>query len=182
MSQFIKLYFTSSMLSMFRTLIHHQELRLFCCITTLVVCSSFCVWWSFGVAGLGWYPCGRLCFILPHGYHPNPATPKLHHTQKEEQSMWWYNRKVAAPDDGCINVRNMLSIEEVKQNLLWHQVGLLFLNCFILFCLGPLSADDVGLEKLGNYVDQAIRSTASKVRFQPWQKLRFISRLEMEPT
>jgi len=44
--------------------------------------------------------------------------------------MWWYNRKVAAPDDGCINVRNMLSTEEVKYNLikLWHQIRLLFFN------------------------------------------------------
>jgi len=28
--------------------------------------------------------------------------------------MWWYNRKVAAPDDGCNNVRNILSIEDGK--------------------------------------------------------------------
>jgi len=40
------------------------------------------------MAGLGWYPCSRLKRA--------------------------YNRKVKAPDDGCINVRNMLSIEEVK--------------------------------------------------------------------
>jgi len=56
-----------------------RSLRLFYCITTLVVCSCFDVCWSFGVAGLGWYPCSRL-----------------------------------QPDDGCINVRNMLHIEEVK--------------------------------------------------------------------
>jgi len=47
----------------------------------LVVRSFFDVRWSFGVAGLGWYPCGRM--------------PQ-------------------APEDGCVNVRNMLSIEEVK--------------------------------------------------------------------
>jgi len=40
------------------------------------------------VAGLGWYPCDRL----------QPDT-----TEKSQ-----------APDDGCINIRNMLSIEEVK--------------------------------------------------------------------
>jgi len=35
---------------------------------------------------LRWYPCSRLkhCFNLPHGYHPNPATPKLQHTSKHE--------------------------------------------------------------------------------------------------
>ena len=37
-----------------------RSLRLFCCITTLVVCSCFDVCWSFGVAGLGWCPCGKL--------------------------------------------------------------------------------------------------------------------------
>ena len=37
-----------------------RSLRLFYCITTLVVCSGFDVRWSFGVAGLEWYPCGRL--------------------------------------------------------------------------------------------------------------------------
>jgi len=40
------------------------------------------------VAGLGWYPCRRL----------QPGSIE----------------KSQAPDEGCINVRNMLSIEEVK--------------------------------------------------------------------
>jgi len=48
---------------------------------------------------------------LLHGYHPNPATLKLQHTSKQEHAT---NVKSQAPDDGCINVRNMLSIEEVK--------------------------------------------------------------------
>ena len=42
------------------------------------------------MAGLVWYPCSRL----------KPAT--------------WLPLQSQAPDDGCINVRNMLSIEEVK--------------------------------------------------------------------
>ena len=37
-----------------------RSLRLFYCITTLVVCSCFDVCWSCGVVGLGWYPCSRL--------------------------------------------------------------------------------------------------------------------------
>jgi len=43
MSQFIKFYFTSSMLNMFRTLIHPSSgaCDFFYCITTLVVCSCF---------------------------------------------------------------------------------------------------------------------------------------------
>ena len=43
------------------------------------------------MAGLGWYPRSRL----------QPDT-------------WIWMGKSQAPDDGCINVRNMLSIEEVK--------------------------------------------------------------------
>ena len=42
------------------------------------------------MAGLGWYPCSR-----------------LHHCGDTIE-------KSQASDDGCINVRNMLSIEEVK--------------------------------------------------------------------
>jgi len=90
-----------------------RNLRLFYCITTLVVCSCSDLCWSFGVAGLGWYPCGRLkhSFSLPHGYHPNPATPKLQHTSEQEHATI---EKSQAPDDGCINIRNILSIEGVK--------------------------------------------------------------------
>jgi len=56
------------------------------------------------------------CFSLPHGYHANPATPKLQHTSKQEHTTKCADtiEKSQAPDDGCINVRNMLSIEEVK--------------------------------------------------------------------
>jgi len=28
----------------------------------------------------------KLCFSLLHGYHPNPATPKLQHTSKQEHT------------------------------------------------------------------------------------------------
>ena len=38
--------------------------------------------------------------------------------------------KSQAPDDGYINVRNMLSTYEVKYNNKWHQVGLLFFNYY----------------------------------------------------
>jgi len=53
----------------------------------------------------------QLFFSLQHGYHPNTATPKLQHTSNQEQ----YDRcgdstaQSQAPDDGYINVRNMLS-------------------------------------------------------------------------
>ena len=56
------------------------------------------------------------CFSLLHGYHPNPATPKLQHTSKQEHTtnVVITIEKSQAPDDGCIKVRNMLIIEEVK--------------------------------------------------------------------
>ena len=84
------------------------------CITTLVVCSCFDVCWGFGVAGLGWYPCGRLkpaTRIPPQSNHTE--TPTLIETRTHDQSGDTIE-KSQAPDDGCINVRNMLSIEEVK--------------------------------------------------------------------
>jgi len=30
--------------------------------------------------------CNKAGFSLPHGYHPNPATPKLQHTSKQEHT------------------------------------------------------------------------------------------------
>ena len=66
------------------------------------------------MAGLGWYPCGRL----------KPATwipPQPRHTETPTHiETRTYNQcgdrieNSQAPDDGCINVRNTLSIEEVK--------------------------------------------------------------------
>jgi len=46
--------------------------------------------------------------------HPNPTTPKLQHTSKQEHTTSVVIEKPQAPDGGCINARNMLSIEEVK--------------------------------------------------------------------
>ena len=82
MSQFIKLYYTSSILDMFRTLIHPSSgVYDFSIVSPhwLCVLFSMCV----GVSvWLGWD------VIRVAGFKP--------------------------PDDGCINVRNMSSIEEVK--------------------------------------------------------------------
>jgi len=55
------------------------------------------------------------CWSLLHGYHPNPDTPKLLHVETRTQDQYGdLIEKSQALDDGCINVRNMLSIEEVK--------------------------------------------------------------------
>jgi len=95
----IKFYSTSSMLNMFRTLIH---LLSGACDFSIVsphwscVLVSVCVG-SLDVAGLGWYPCSRLqasaCYTdtTPTQPHRNSNT----HRNKNIQPMWWYNRKVA---------------------------------------------------------------------------------------
>jgi len=51
-------------------------------------------------------------FSLQHGYYTNPAAPNLQHTTNREQNDQRGNSaaKSQAPDDGYINVRNMLSI------------------------------------------------------------------------
>ena len=47
---------------------------------------------------------------------PQPATPKLQHTSNQEHTNQCGDtiQKSQSPDDGCINVQNMLSTEEVK--------------------------------------------------------------------
>ena len=70
------------MLNMFRTLIYpsSEACDFFYCITTLVVCSCFDVCWSFGVAG--WGGIRQPATRIP----PQPATPKLQHTWKQEHT------------------------------------------------------------------------------------------------
>jgi hypothetical protein len=69
-----------------------RSLRLFYCITPLVVCSCFDVCWSFGVAGLGWYPFSRF-------------QPPAHIETRTHDQCGDTIEKSQAPDDGCINVR-----------------------------------------------------------------------------
>ena len=91
-----------------------RSLRLFYCITTLVVCSCFNVRWSFGVAGLGWYPCSRLRPATRIPPQPSHTETPTHIETRTHDQCGDTIEKSQAPDDGCINVRNMLSIKEVK--------------------------------------------------------------------
>jgi len=54
---------------------------------------------------------GPIRLSLQHEYHSNPTTPKLQHTSNQEQYDKCGNstEQSQAPDDGYINVRNMLS-------------------------------------------------------------------------
>jgi len=55
-------------------------------------------------------------FSLQHGHYSNPATPNRQHTTNREQNDQRGNStaQLQAPDDGYINVRNMLSTLQVK--------------------------------------------------------------------
>jgi len=67
------------------------------------------------VVGLQWYPCCR----LKHNCNTD-TTPTSHIETPAHIETRTHNQcgdtieKSQAPDDGCINVRNMSSIEEVK--------------------------------------------------------------------
>jgi len=77
-------------------------------------CFNLC--WSFGMAGLVWYPCSRLKLLPAARIPPQPShtdTPTHIETRTHDQCVDKIG-KSQAPDDECINVRNMLNIEEVK--------------------------------------------------------------------
>ena len=77
-------------------------------------CSWFEVCWSFGVAGLEWYPCGRLKTATRIPLQPSQTETPTHIETRTHNQCGDTIEKTQAPDDGCINVRNMLSIEAVK--------------------------------------------------------------------
>ena len=97
MSQFIKFYFTPSMLNMFRTLIHPSP----------GVC-------DFSIVSPHWS-----CVLQAEACNTD-TTPTSHTETPTHIETRTHNQcgdtieKSQAPDDGCINFRNMLSIEEVK--------------------------------------------------------------------
>jgi len=63
------------------------------------------------VAGFEWYPCGRL---QPATRIPSHTDTPTHIETRKHDHFGDTIEKSQAPDDGCINVGNMLSIEEVK--------------------------------------------------------------------
>jgi len=112
MSQFIKFYFTSSMLNMFQTLIQPSSGAWDFSIVSphwLCVLVSMCVEvsvWLFGVVSV-WQA---------SAYHTD-TTPNSHTETSTHIETRTHNQcgdtieKLQAPNDRCINVRNMLSIE-----------------------------------------------------------------------
>ena len=104
------------MLNMFRTLIHPTSEACdfsivsphwLCVLASMYVgVSVWLVWSGIRVAG---------CSSLPHGYHHNQPTGTPTHIETIIHNQCGDTiEKSQVPYDGFINVRNMLSIEEVK--------------------------------------------------------------------
>jgi len=107
MSQFIKFYFTSSMLNMFRTLIHPSPGACDFSILSphwLCVLVSMCVGVSVWLVGVVSVWQAELSYIETPTHIESRTYNQCGDTIEKSQTH----------DDGCINVRNMLSIEEVK--------------------------------------------------------------------
>ena len=98
MSLIIKFYFTSSMLNMFRTLIHPSGACDFSIISPHWSCALVSMWLA--------------CYTdtTPTSHTETP----IHIETRTHDQCGDTIEKSQAPNDGCINVRNMLSLEEVK--------------------------------------------------------------------
>ena len=66
------------------------------------------------MARLGLYPCGRLKTDIRILAQPSHTETPTHIETRTHDQCGDTIEKSQAPDDGSINVRNMLSIEEVK--------------------------------------------------------------------
>ena len=110
MPQFIKFYFTSSTLDVFRTLIHSSSRA---CDFSIVSPHWWCVLVSMCVGisvRLGWGGIRVAGFSLQPSHTETPT----HIETRTQDQCGDKTEKSQAPDDGCINFRNMLSIEKVK--------------------------------------------------------------------
>ena len=93
-----------------------RSLRLICWVISWVVLIWFDVCWCYVVVWLGW--CGiwmqaKTLVLQPaYGYHTTTAKPQPTHIKPEQYNPWNNSaHKSQAPADGCINIRNMLSIK-----------------------------------------------------------------------
>jgi len=115
----IMFYFTSSMLNMFRTWIHPSSGACdfsivsphWSCVLVLL-CAGVSVWLSWaGIRVAGWSTLQPATQIPPQPSHTETPT---HIERRTYNQCGDAIEKSQAPDDGCSNVRNMLSIEDVK--------------------------------------------------------------------
>ena len=116
MSQFITFYFTSSVLNMLRTLIHPSSGACDFSIVSphcLCVLVSMCVGvsvWLVGVVSM-WQAEACHMDTTPTSHTETPT----HIETRTHKQCGDTIEKSQAPDDGCINVRSILSTEEVKK-------------------------------------------------------------------
>ena len=89
-----------------------RSLRHICWVISWVVLFWFDMCWCYVVVWLGW--CGIRMFSL----HPVTTPPQPNHNvtpthiEPEQYSPWNNSTNMSqAPEDGCINIRNMLSIK-----------------------------------------------------------------------
>ena len=92
-----------------------KRLRLIWWVISWVVLYWLDVCWCYVVVWLGWCGVVSLCRLKPaSGYHTTPAKPQRNtNTHRTIQHNPWNNstNKSQAPEDGCINIRNMLNIK-----------------------------------------------------------------------
>ena len=93
-----------------------RSLWLICCVISQVVLLWFGVCWSYVVVWLWW--CGiRMQAEALHTDTTPPqrnhnVTPTPTHIEPDQYNSWNNStNKLQAPEDGCINIRNMLSIK-----------------------------------------------------------------------
>jgi len=107
MSKFIKFYFTSSVLNMFRTLIYPSSGA---CDVFVVSPHWLCVLVLMGVGVSVWLVGVLSVWQAKASYTETPT----HIETRTHNQCGDITKTSQAPDDGCIKVRNMLSTEEVK--------------------------------------------------------------------
>jgi len=115
MSQFIKFYFTSFMFNISRVLIHPSSGACDFSVLSpywLRVLISTCVGvsvWLVGVVSV-WQTEACNTDTTPTSHSETPTHVEIRIRNQCGDT----TEKSQAPDDGCINIRNMLNIEEVK--------------------------------------------------------------------
>ena len=101
---------------MFRTLIYPSSGA--CDYSVELPHWSYCSWldvcWSFGVGRLEWYLCCRFQPVTRIPLQPSHTETPTHIETRTHNQCGDTIEKSQAPDDGCINVRNMLSTKDVK--------------------------------------------------------------------
>jgi len=100
------------------------------------------------VAGLVWYPCSRL--------KPTHIETRTHDQCGDTIE------KSQDPDDGCINVRNMLNTEEVKYNLITSDIKLVSYSSAITMMHGPIHIRFC--VKLKNYIHFISAAVSTSIR------------------